>query len=91
MACGRPVVGSAVGGLLDTVVPGETGELVPPRDPDRLATTLAGLLADPGKRRAYGVAGRRRAIARYDWRTVVSRTESAYDEVAALISKEAAS
>jgi glycosyltransferase involved in cell wall biosynthesis len=78
MACGRPVVGTAVGGLLDTVVPGQTGELVPPRRPDRLAEVLAGLLADPERRAAYGHAARQRAVRLYDWRRVVQQTESVY-------------
>jgi glycosyltransferase involved in cell wall biosynthesis len=78
MACGRPVVGSAVGGLLDTVVPGVTGELVPPRDPDALTQALAALLADDVRRAAYGRAGRRRAVELYDWRCVVDQTENVY-------------
>jgi glycosyltransferase involved in cell wall biosynthesis len=54
MACGVPVVGSAVGGLLDTVVPGVTGALVPPRDPAALAVAVRQLLADPALRARYG-------------------------------------
>jgi glycosyltransferase involved in cell wall biosynthesis len=82
MACGRPVVGSAVGGLLDTVLPGVTGELVPPRRPDLLAPVLRDLLADPQRRRAYGEAGRRRAVETYQWRRVVADTEQTYAAVA---------
>ena len=78
MACGRPVVGSAVGGLLDTVVPGVTGELVPPRRPDLLARVLRDLLADPARRAAYGEAGRQRAVGTYQWRQVVAATEDVY-------------
>jgi glycosyltransferase involved in cell wall biosynthesis len=78
MACGRPVVGSAVGGLLDTVVPGVTGELVPPRRPDLLAPVLRDLLADPARREAYGRAGRARAVHTYQWRQVVAATEDVY-------------
>lgn len=81
MACGRPVVGSAVGGMLDTIVPGITGELVPPRDPQRLAAVLDNLLADPGRREVYGRAGRMRAETEYDWSTVVARTEQVYEQV----------
>ncbi|MCW2836486.1 MAG: hypothetical protein JWQ15_600 [Marmoricola sp.] len=81
MACGRPVVGSAVGGLLDTVVPGVTGELLPPRRPDLLAVTLRDLLADPARRRAYAEAGRARAVAIYQWRHVVASTEGVYASV----------
>ncbi len=82
MACGRPVVGSAVGGLLDTVVPGVTGELVPPRRPDLLAGTLADLLGDPARMQRYGTAGRQRAVDAYQWRQVVDRTEDVYASVA---------
>jgi glycosyltransferase involved in cell wall biosynthesis len=78
MACGRPVVGSAVGGLLDTIVPGTTGELVPPRDPLALAEALRDLLDDPDRRARYGRAGRERAVALYDWENVVARTEEVY-------------
>jgi glycosyltransferase involved in cell wall biosynthesis len=81
MACGRPVVGSAVGGLLDTVVPGVTGELVPPRRPDLLAPVLRELLADPARRRAYGRAGRARATGAYQWRQVAAATEDVYASV----------
>jgi glycosyltransferase involved in cell wall biosynthesis len=83
MACGRPIVGSAVGGLLDTVVPGVTGEVVPPRRPDVLARVLRELLADPARRAAYGRAGRARAVLAYQWRSVVAATEEVYTAVAA--------
>src|SRR5918993_149778 len=82
MACGRPVVGSAVGGLLDTVDDGVTGFLVPPRDSAALAPVLRDLLADPGRRAAYGRAGRARAVDTYQWRQVVAETESVYAAVA---------
>lgn len=78
MACGRPVVASAVGGQLDTVADGETGRLVPPGDPRALAEAVAALLADPALRRAYGGAGRRRVLGRYGWDRVGAATESAY-------------
>jgi glycosyltransferase involved in cell wall biosynthesis len=83
MACGRPVVGSAVGGLLDTVVPELTGDLVPPRRPDLLAPALRHLLADPERRERYGHAGRRRAVHTYQWRQVVAATEAVYESVVA--------
>jgi glycosyltransferase involved in cell wall biosynthesis len=83
MACGRPVAGSSVGGLLDTVLPGVTGELVPPRRPDLLVPVLRDLLADPARRRRYGEAGRARAVDTYQWRRVVADTEEVYAAVAA--------
>jgi glycosyltransferase involved in cell wall biosynthesis len=82
MACGRPVVGSTVGGLLDTVLPGVTGELVPPRRPDLLASALRDLLDDEERRERYGRAGRSRAVAVYQWRQVAAATEGVYSSVA---------
>ena len=82
MACGRPVVGSTVGGLLDTVVPGLTGELVPPRRPELLAPVLRDLLVDADRRERYGAAGRARAVDVYQWRQVAAATEDVYASVA---------
>ncbi|MGY1727147.1 glycosyltransferase [Geodermatophilus sp. SYSU D01062] len=81
MACGRPVVATAVGGLQDSVADGVTGDLVPPRDPARLGEVLAELLADDARRAAYGAAGVRRARARYRWGRVAADTEAVYRQV----------
>lgn len=81
MACGRPLVGSAVGGLLDSVVDGVTGVLVPPRDPAALAGAVRSLLADPFGRRRIGEAARERAVTRYDWARVAEATLRAYRRV----------
>ncbi|MFJ7902126.1 glycosyltransferase [Streptomyces sp. NPDC096198] len=78
MACGRPVVASAVGGHLDTVADPGTGRLVPPRDPDALARAVHELLADHVARAACGAAGRRRVLRRYGWARVAAVTETAY-------------
>jgi D-inositol-3-phosphate glycosyltransferase len=78
MACGVPVVASAVGGLVDTVVDGVTGVHVPARDPDRLAEAVAGLLADPTRRATLGRAGARRARRRYGWDRVARSTLEVY-------------
>jgi glycosyltransferase involved in cell wall biosynthesis len=83
MACGRPVVATAVGGLQDSVADGVTGDLVPPRDPVRLGEVLAELLADDGRRARYGAAGVQRARARYRWSRVVADTEAVYRQVLA--------
>jgi glycosyltransferase involved in cell wall biosynthesis len=66
MAAGLPVVASAVGGLHELVVDGETGVLVGPGDPAALADSLGRLLADREARRRLGDAGRGRAEARFD-------------------------
>ncbi len=81
MACGRPVVASAVGGQLDTVADPSTGRLVAPRDPEALAHAVGELLADPAARKACGEAGRRRVLCRYGWGRVAVATELAYCEV----------
>src|SRR3954465_2287972 len=83
MACGRPVVATAVGGLVDTVVDGGTGVLVPPRDPVALGEAVAGLLADDERRVGYGAAGVRRARTRYRWSRVVADTDAVYRSVLA--------
>jgi glycosyltransferase involved in cell wall biosynthesis len=82
MACGVPVVASAVGGLIDTVVHGVTGVHVSPRQPDRLAAALRSLLAEPGRRRALGEAGARRARHRYGWDRIAELTHDAYAALA---------
>jgi glycosyltransferase involved in cell wall biosynthesis len=67
MACGRPVVGSRVGGVPYVVDDGETGLLVPPGDPDALAAACVGLLRDPQRAARMGAAGRAAVEARYAW------------------------
>jgi glycosyltransferase involved in cell wall biosynthesis len=78
MAHARPVVASAVGGLKDLVVDGETGLLVPPRDPQALRVALERLLGDRDLRRRLGAAGRERARERFSWDAVTDATIAAY-------------
>jgi D-inositol-3-phosphate glycosyltransferase len=80
MAHGRPVVAAAVGGLLDLVVDGETGFVVPPRDPGALRAALERLLGDRDLRRALGTAARLRAQERFSWAAVTGAMLSAYSE-----------
>jgi D-inositol-3-phosphate glycosyltransferase len=84
MACGVPVVASAVGGLVDTVVDGVTGIQVPPRRPDAIARALEVLLTDPNRRAAMGRAGAKRARARYTWDRVAASTHEVYRRVLAV-------
>lgn len=97
MACETPVVASAVGGILDVVVPGETGELVAfetaaaddaePADPARFATDLAaamtGMLTDPERARRLGTAGRRRVEQEFGWDAVARRVHDLYTSLVA--------
>jgi D-inositol-3-phosphate glycosyltransferase len=81
MACGTPVVGSAVGGIAFTIADGETGFLVPPRDPDALASRLDTLLNDEAIRRHMGVAGVARVVHFFSWSRVGTETAALYDRV----------
>jgi D-inositol-3-phosphate glycosyltransferase len=83
MACGVPVVASAVGGLADTVVDGITGRLVPPRKPRQLAGVLRHLLARQAQREQFGAAGRDRASTRYSWDRVAAETIRVYERAGA--------
>jgi glycosyltransferase involved in cell wall biosynthesis len=82
MAHGRPVVATRVGGLLDLVVDGETGIVVPPRDAPALRSALERLLADPELRHRLGTAGRERARTHFSWEKVTDATLAAYAEAA---------
>jgi glycosyltransferase involved in cell wall biosynthesis len=77
MACGVPVVASAVGGLLDTVTDGGTGLHVPPRDPATAAGAVRRLLADPAARAEMGRRGVTRA-AGYAWDEIADRVARCY-------------
>jgi starch synthase len=95
MACETPVVASAVGGIPEIVVPGETGVLVPieaegggsvePRDPGDFSRALAGavnaLMDDPDRRAAMGKAARARVEAHFSWRAIAGQTLAFYREL----------
>jgi glycosyltransferase involved in cell wall biosynthesis len=77
MACGVPVIVSAVGGMLETVRHGVTGLHVPPANPRRLAESLLTVLHDPVRRAALGRAAADHALG-YGWEHVAARTEAIY-------------
>lgn len=83
MACGVPVVASAVGGLIDTVRDGVTGRLVPPRDPHALAAAVRETLGAPDVLDAYGRAGRERVTRRYSWNRIAADTLRVYAQAGA--------
>lgn len=79
LARGRAVVATAVGGLPDMVADGETGLLVPPRDPPALRAAIDRLLADRELRRRLGEAGRSRIGELCSWQAVVDAHLEAYE------------
>src|SRR4051812_28084887 len=92
MACEAAVVATATGGIVEVVVDGETGFLVPiepgddgtgaPRDPDRFAAGFAervnALIADPARARTFGKAGRERAVTSFAWPAIAEQTSQLY-------------
>jgi len=83
MATGLPVVATAVGGNGELIVPGQTGELVPPNDPEAMAAALRTLLCDPARLRAQGVAARARAEQLFGLDSMVERYLSLYETLLA--------
>jgi glycosyltransferase involved in cell wall biosynthesis len=83
MAAARPVVATAVGGNPEAVVDGETGLLVPPLDAGRLAEAVLTVLGLPDRGKAWGVAGRRRAVEQFQRSWMVQRYEALYDQLLA--------
>jgi glycosyltransferase involved in cell wall biosynthesis len=79
MACGTPVVASAVGGQVDAIVDGTTGILVPPGRPALLAQRIRQLLAHPMLLEAFSVAAADRARSRYSWDRIAHETLAVYD------------
>jgi len=78
MACGRPVVGAAVGGINFTIQDGVTGFLVPPRDPAALATRLRQVLMRPALAARLGHAARARMEREFTWPIAALRTAALY-------------
>jgi len=97
MACETAVVASAVGGIPEIVVPGETGLLVPcetagpespePRDPEQFSQALAAavneLLSDSDRRLAMGRVARARVLAHFSWKHIAEVTLDFYRDLLA--------
>jgi glycosyltransferase involved in cell wall biosynthesis len=81
MASGRPVVATTIGGIVDMIVDGESGLLVPPGDEYKLAEAMARLLYDADLR-ARVAAGAQERVQRFTASAVVERLEAIYARVA---------
>jgi starch synthase len=78
MACQTPVVASRVGGILETVVDGETGFLVEPANPQAIADKINTLLRDPELAKKFGRNGRRRVEDHFSWSHIAKKPEALY-------------
>jgi glycosyltransferase involved in cell wall biosynthesis len=81
MACARPAVCSAVGGIPEVIKDGETGYLVPPKNPLQLAARLVSLLRDPQTARRMGRAARARVEAEFDLDCSIAAAQQAIEDV----------
>lgn len=79
---GKPTVATAVGGIPEIVKDGETGILVPPRDPEGIAGAVTGLLKDAEKRRAMGRAAKEWIKSNFNEEKMVSEIGNIYKELA---------
>lgn len=90
-ATGRPIVTTDVPGCREAVERGESGLLVPPRDPDALAEALGRLTRDPDLRRRMGRRGRELAVERFSIQVVVEKTAETYRDLAGEVRSRAVS
>ncbi len=81
LACGVPIVASAVGGLLDFVVDGENGRLCPPQDPVALAVCIGPLLSDAGARGSLAARARESVLRDYDEQVVFGRMHALFERL----------
>lgn len=81
MACAKPVVGTRVGGIPELVADGETGTIVPPRDPAAMADAIVHLLNNPEKLHSMGVTGQERVAEHFDLSICAQKHEAVYNAV----------
>lgn len=79
-ACGKPVIGSAIGGMKYVIRDGVDGFSVQPRDEDALANAIVKILSNEETAKAMGIHGRRKAE-QYDWGIVADKTEAVFQSV----------
>ena len=77
-ACGKPVIAGRSGGTVETIVPGETGLIVPCEEPDALAAACAALLESPERRAELGARGREWVVRTFDWKVLARRASDLF-------------
>jgi glycosyltransferase involved in cell wall biosynthesis len=77
-AAGCAIVTTDAVGCREAIIDGESGDLVPVQDPEKLAEALLALIRDQGRREAYGRAGQAMARERFSLETVIDRTMAIY-------------
>jgi len=83
LACERPVVATELAGMPELVIDGETGLLVPPRDPGALAGAISRVLENPTWAQAMARAGQKRVDAHFSLRAKLDATEALYRRLVA--------
>ena len=81
MACQAPVVASAVGGIKEVIINGETGVLVPPDNPAELAAAIRRVVNAPELLAHYRTAGRERVVKHFSWDSIARQTLDLYEQV----------
>jgi glycosyltransferase involved in cell wall biosynthesis len=82
-SAGRPVVASAVGDIPGMMEDGQSGMLVPPRDPAALAKAIVKMLLDPRRAELMGARGQQLTESRFNWAMIAKRTGELYSRVTA--------
>jgi sugar transferase (PEP-CTERM/EpsH1 system associated) len=80
MACGKPVVGTDIGGNREAVIDGETGYIVPPRHPLLMSEAIIKLIESPELRKKMGEKGRERFLKNFTAEKMVQNTENIYEK-----------
>jgi glycosyltransferase involved in cell wall biosynthesis len=79
MACGKPVVGTNVGGMRDTINE-ETGFLVEPGNSEEIAKYIK-ILYDENKRKRMGISARKRAVEEFDWSHITAKYMEVFERI----------
>lgn len=81
MSCGKPLVGSDVGGIPEIIEDGKTGILVHKENPKEIAEAINELLSDEDLAENFGKQARRKAAEEYSWKIVAQKTETIYKKI----------